>query len=118
MTICHHHHDIFHHHHCYYEFSFLWWCSCHVDYNIRRRQGILAKQSGMYGFIFYHFWFSGKSSPIDHKVMFKVPGKIELNVYWFLVVVVAYHHNDEYDHHHHNDEYDHHHHNDANDHHP
>lgn len=59
-----------------YDFFLLWYCL--VDYDTRRRQGVLAKHAGIFGFIFYHFWFSGKASPIDHKVMFKVPGKIEM----------------------------------------
>jgi len=49
-----------------------------LDQDTRKRQGLLAKQAGIFGFIFYHFWFSGKASPPDHKVMFKVPGNIHI----------------------------------------
>jgi len=39
----------------------------------RHRQGMLARSAGIYGFVYYHFWFSGKHSPPGHKVMHKVP---------------------------------------------
>lgn len=28
---------------------------------------------GGHGFVYYHYWFSGKGAPADHKVMYRVP---------------------------------------------
>lgn len=57
-----------------------------TDIEIRKQQTVLAKQAGMHGFVYYHYWFSGKYAPKDHKVMYKItelrlkdgqPGKIQ-----------------------------------------
>lgn len=44
-----------------------------LDPATRIAQEQLAKQAGIYGFVFYHYWFSGSNAPPDHKVMYKVP---------------------------------------------
>jgi hypothetical protein len=33
----------------------------------------MAKDSGIYGFMYYHYWFSGDQAPPHHKVMYKIP---------------------------------------------
>jgi Glycosyltransferase WbsX len=38
---------------------------------VRKRQGDMARSFGLAGFVFYHYWFNGKSAPMNHKVMFK-----------------------------------------------
>jgi len=43
-----------------------------LDLKTRKRQGDLAREAGMTGFVFYHYWFSGSHAPPDHKVMYKV----------------------------------------------
>ena len=45
-----------------------------MDYETRRRQADLAKQNGVTGFVYYHYWFSGSHAPEDHIVM---PGVLE-----------------------------------------
>jgi Glycosyltransferase WbsX len=38
---------------------------------VRIRQGAIAQNFGISGFVFYHYWFNGKAAPTNHKVMFK-----------------------------------------------
>ena len=41
---------------------------------IRKRQGELARQAGVHGFVYYHYWFSGNSSlKYKNPVMGKIP---------------------------------------------
>jgi len=42
-----------------------------MDTKVRERQADLARRSGVSGFVFYHYWFSGEHSPDHHKVMYK-----------------------------------------------
>ena len=45
-----------------------------TDINIRRRQGELARLSGLHGFMYYHYWFTGESSiKYSNPVMGKIP---------------------------------------------
>jgi hypothetical protein len=45
-----------------------------TDISVRRRQGDLARLAGLHGFMYYHYWFAGKST-YDYKnpVMGKIP---------------------------------------------
>lgn len=43
-----------------------------LDVEVRRRQAEIARKYGVYGFSYYHYWFSGKGAPPNHKVMFRV----------------------------------------------
>jgi len=40
--------------------------------DVRRRQGEMAKQHGVHGFMYYHYWFTGKNVR-ENKVMYKIP---------------------------------------------
>jgi len=42
-----------------------------LDYEVRKRQAEIAKRAGVYGFVYYHYWFTGEGAPADHKVMYK-----------------------------------------------
>ena len=42
------------------------------DRKIREKQSQLAKSVGIYGFMYYHYWFSGPKSPTNHKVMYEI----------------------------------------------
>lgn len=39
----------------------------------RQKQASLNREFGGYGFMYYHYWFSGEGTPVDHKVMYKIP---------------------------------------------
>lgn len=39
----------------------------------RAQQAELNRAYGGYGFVYYHYWFSGNGAPADHKVMHKIP---------------------------------------------
>ena len=39
----------------------------------RIKQSLLAKSAGVYGFVYYHYWFSGHNASSDHKVMHSIP---------------------------------------------
>jgi len=39
---------------------------------VRRSQAKLARQAGLSGFIYYHYWFSGEAAPDNHKVMYQI----------------------------------------------
>ena len=41
------------------------------DKKARKRQADLAREAGISGFIYYHYWFSGAHAPENHKVMFQ-----------------------------------------------
>ena len=45
-----------------------------TDIDVRRRQGQLARLAGLHGFMYYHYWFAGRSS-VGYKnpVMGKIP---------------------------------------------
>lgn len=49
-----------------------------TDISVRRRQAALARAAGVYGFMFYHYWFAGSDSSNSSNVQFKNPvmGKI------------------------------------------
>lgn len=47
--------------------------------NTREKQADLAKNFGMNGFIYYHYWFSGDHAPKDHLVMHQVQEQILLD---------------------------------------
>ena len=40
--------------------------------DVRRRQGEMAKQHGVHGFMYYHYWFTAKNVR-ENKVMYKIP---------------------------------------------
>lgn len=45
-----------------------------TDIKIRRKQAKLARQAGLHGFMYYHYWFSGNSSfEYKNPVMGKIP---------------------------------------------
>ena len=44
-----------------------------LDKMTRIKQSMIARSSGVYGFVYYHYWFSGKNAPDNHKVMYKIP---------------------------------------------
>ena len=50
-----------------------------LDFKIRARQAQLAKKYGIYGFCYYHYWFSGEGAPTDHKVMYRALEKMLLD---------------------------------------
>ena len=41
------------------------------DREARKRQADLAREAGISGFIYYHYWFSGAHAPENHKVMYQ-----------------------------------------------
>jgi len=43
-----------------------------LDVKVRARQASIARSHGVYGFCYYHYWFSGEGAPHDNKVMYKV----------------------------------------------
>jgi hypothetical protein len=43
-----------------------------MDRSVRKRQAELAREHGVQGFVYYHYWFSGSQAPPQHKVMAKV----------------------------------------------
>eukprot|EP00435_Cladocopium_sp_Y103_P049684 s3094_g15.t1 len=43
------------------------------SFETRKQQAQLAREHGVSGFMFYHYWFSGKGAPKDHVVMQKIP---------------------------------------------
>ena len=43
-----------------------------LEKKVRARQAKIARMHGVHGFCYYHYWFSGKGAPKDHKVMYKV----------------------------------------------
>lgn len=44
-----------------------------TEADIRKKQAEMMRLFGGHGFVFYHYWFSGKGAPADHKVMYKIP---------------------------------------------
>jgi hypothetical protein len=40
-----------------------------LNYDTRKRQAELAKQYGVTGFTYYHYWFSGSHAPENHLIM-------------------------------------------------
>ena len=43
-----------------------------LESKIRAKQAKIAREHGIYGFCYYHYWFSGERAPTRHKVMFKI----------------------------------------------
>ena len=43
------------------------------SFETRKQQAQLAREHGVSGFMYYHYWFSGKGAPKDHVVMQKIP---------------------------------------------
>jgi len=43
-----------------------------LDKKVRARQASIARSHGVYGFCYYHYWFSGEGAPHNHKVMYQV----------------------------------------------
>jgi hypothetical protein len=39
---------------------------------IRKKQAIMARQAGVYGFVYYHYWFLDPVVP-NHKVLYRIP---------------------------------------------
>jgi len=39
--------------------------------HVRKKQAELARETGINGFIYYHYWFSGSQAPQGHKVMYQ-----------------------------------------------
>ena len=44
-----------------------------TDKKIRKAQGDMNRLYGGYGFVYYHYWFTGQGAPSDHKVMYRIP---------------------------------------------
>ena len=44
-----------------------------TEKKVRQQQAAMNHLYGGHGFVYYHYWFSGKGAPIDHKVMYRVP---------------------------------------------
>ncbi|CAM9902922.1 unnamed protein product, partial [Ectocarpus fasciculatus] len=44
-----------------------------TERDIRLKQGVLNKQYGGHGFVYYHYWFTGEGAPPGHKVLYKIP---------------------------------------------
>lgn len=40
-----------------------------MDREVRKRQAEIARENGVQGFVYYHYWFSGSNAPPHHKVM-------------------------------------------------
>lgn len=50
-----------------------------MDIDVRRKQGQMARQAGVTGFVFYHYWFSGSHAPEDHLVMHQMTEQMLLD---------------------------------------
>jgi hypothetical protein len=44
-----------------------------TDREVRAQQRVMAQTHGVHGCMYYHYWFSGKKAPRNHKVMYKIP---------------------------------------------
>jgi lipopolysaccharide biosynthesis protein len=50
-----------------------------LEKKIRARQAQIARRYGIFGFCYYHYWFSGEGAPKSHKVMYRAIEKMLLD---------------------------------------